>query len=327
MTRRRARWIALAAILAAGPAQAMDCGRAATEAEKAICASPSARAADDGMARAYVALRATLDAGQRAGLLASQGQWIARREQTCADAPAERLGICLETESEHRRAFLAGAAESGPGAAGRIVPSFRYRKGAKGRADLAFDLLTYPNPANAGERAFNAAVAHLFDDIADPEPGEPADEYFFDWRMRLTYASPQFVSAFAEGAYDTGGAHPNSSSVGINVNMVTNAPATFAELLDDKGAAAVFALCADQVARTKQERGGDPPDAEERAKLRKDVADATGDLKSWHFSAYAATVTYDPYAVASYAEGAFECVIPMATLRALAKPAFPLPHL
>jgi hypothetical protein len=38
-------------------------------------------------------------------------------------------------------------------------------------------------------------------------------------------------------------------------------------------------------------------------------------------------VTYDPYAVASYAEGAFECVIPMATLRALAKPAFPLPHL
>ena len=304
----------------------MDCGRASTPAERAICASPPALAADDAMTKAYLALRGTLEAGQRAGLLASQGQWIARRERVCADTPAERLGICLESESERRRAFLAGAAESGPGAAGRLIPSFRYRKAVKGRADLAFDMLTYPNPANAGERAFNAVAGHLFDEIADPEPGDPADQYFFDWTMRLTYASPQFVSAFAQGAYDAGGAHPNSSSVGINVNMITNAPATFAELLDDKGAAAIVALCVDQVARTKRERGGDPPDAEELAKLRKDVADVTGDLKSWHFSAYAAIVTYDPYAVASCAEGAFECVIPMATLHAVAKPGFPLPR-
>jgi hypothetical protein len=39
----------------------------------------------------------------------------------------------------------------------------------------------------------------------------------------------------------------------------------------------------------------------------------------------AATVSQDPYAVGAYAEGAFSCSAPDATLRLLARSDFPLP--
>ena len=39
----------------------------------------------------------------------------------------------------------------------------------------------------------------------------------------------------------------------------------------------------------------------------------------------AAVINYDPYAVGAYAEGAFSCSVPYATLRPLARSDFPLP--
>jgi hypothetical protein len=49
------------------------------------------------------------------------------------------------------------------------------------------------------------------------------------------------------------------------------------------------------------------------------------DLKTWSFGAEAATIDYDAYAVGAYAEGAFNCMVPYATLHPIAKAEFPLP--
>jgi hypothetical protein len=79
-------------------------------------------------------------------------------------------------------------------------------------------------------------------------------------------------------------------------------------------------------AEKKRREGADADvDGDALKQLRQSVAAVTGDLKSWSFGADAATVSYDPYAVGAYAEGAFTCEIPYATLRPLAKPDFPLP--
>ena len=76
----------------------------------------------------------------------------------------------------------------------------------------------------------------------------------------------------------------------------------------------------------KTAREGSADDDSGAAKTLADsVAEATGDLKAWSFGADAATVSYDPYAVGAYAEGAFSCSVPYATLRPLARSDFPLP--
>ena len=99
----------------------------------------------------------------------------------------------------------------------------------------------------------------------------------------------------------------------------------FADLLDNEAATKVFGLCFDQVRKQKIDKGETAEDLGDLTDLRKSVAEATGDLQRWSFGAETATIDYDPYAVGAYAEGAFTCTIPYATLRPLAKADFPLP--
>jgi len=144
--------------------------------------------------------------------------------------------------------------------------------------------------------------------------------------MRLAYASPKLISAHADGDSFMGGAHPNSYSVNINVDVAPGREAKFADLLDKPAANKVFALCLKQVRDEKTAREGSVDDDSGASKTLADsVAAATGDLKAWSFGTDAATISYDPYAVGAYAEGAFSCSLPYATLRPLARADFPLP--
>jgi uncharacterized protein YecT (DUF1311 family) len=319
-------WLSAAALLTlASPAAALDCKRASTKTEHAICADPAATAADAAMGKAYETLRLSLRPPQRAGLLASQVQWLQNRDACIASDSAATLS-CILDQTEQRRAFLSGAAEAGPGPTGRIAPYFRYEAQSKGRAELAFDLLRFVNPASAGEKTFNAMVDKLASDVEQPDPSDlNADNFYFGWKMRLVYASPKFISAHAEGSENSGGAHPNSGANDFNIDMTSGTAMSFDQLLDKPGADKVFALCVDQVVQQKKAGGADALDADDLKKLRADLATSTSDLKSWSFAAAAATVSYDPYEVGSYAEGAFTCKLPYTTLRPLAKPTFPLP--
>ena len=317
-----------ASCMIAGPALALGCKSASTKAEKAICADPAALSADAEMTKAYGALHAPIDAKQRAGLLKSQVQWLIDRDGACFDKDSAALSACLAGESNERRLFLSGGAPAGPGYQGKLVPFFRIEPGGVGRTDVFIEVLRFPAPANAGERAFNAAVDKLSTDIVEPD-GDDAkrDDYAYSWKMRLAYASPRLISAHADGYSSMGGAHPNSHSADINIDVGAGREATFDSLLDKAGAEKIFALCVDQVIAERKDREGADGDldAEGLKTLRKDVADATGALKTWSFGADAATISYDAYAVASYVEGEFSCKIPYATLRPLAKPGFPLP--
>jgi uncharacterized protein YecT (DUF1311 family) len=316
----------LVAVALASPAAAFDCNKAATKPEKAICADPTARAADAAMAQAFAALLARQSPAAKPALLAAQTRWIRDRDNACADAP--KLAVCLAEQSARRRSFLAGEPEAGPGAPGRLAPVFRYEKGGKSRAAISLQLLKYPAPTTPAERAFNAAVDRLVGPLDQPEKDDPgSDRYAHDRTMRLVYASPKLVSADLEGYDDQGGAHPTSFTGNINLEVEKGREAQFSDLLDARGAKAVFALCEKAVIAQKKDReGADAALAPEDLKgLAQSVAEATGKLENWSFGHYKATVNYDPYAVGAYAEGAFDCEIPYATLKAVAKPSFPLP--
>ena len=323
----RLKWALLAGLCAcASPAAAFDCGKARTPSEKAICANPTARAADEAMGQAFAKLIADSNPSAKPNIVAAQARWLRDRDNACADAKAP--GACLADESARRRAYLAGEAETGPGAPGRLAPVFRSEKGAKGKAEISLQLLKFPAPANPGERAFNAAVDRLVGELTEPEKDDPAaDRYAYDRTMRLVFGSPALISAHLEGYNDTGGAHPTTFSGNVNIDVAKGAEMKFADLLDAKAAKAVFALCQKQVIAQKKEReGADAQLGPESLKdLAKSIAEATGNLEAWSFGAEKATISYDPYAVGAYAEGAFSCEIPYSTLKPLAKAGFPAP--
>jgi uncharacterized protein YecT (DUF1311 family) len=312
--------------VAASPAAAFDCGKARTASEKAICSDSTARAADEAMATVFSKrLAAESPVGKRT-LVAAQARWLQDRDNHCSE-PASRAG-CLAKESADRRAFLAGEPLAGPGAPGQLAPSLRIEKVARGRADMNIQLLKYPSPATPAERAFNAAVDCLVGSLDEPAANDPgADRYAYERTMRLTYASPAFISAHLFGYDDTAGAHPNSFSGSVNIDVADGREAKFSDLLDAAGAKAVFALCLKQVVAQKKEReGADAPlGPDDMRELTKALNESTAKLDTWSFDAKGATVIYDAYAVGAYAEGAFTCEIPYAQLRPLARRTFPLP--
>jgi uncharacterized protein YecT (DUF1311 family) len=314
------------ALLAASPAAAFDCNKAATAAEKAICGDPTARAADAAMAAAFSQRFATQSPSAKRTLIAAQGRWLQQRDRNCMDA--KPLAACLAQESARRRAFLVGEPEAGPGAPGRPAPVFRIEDGSKSKADIDLQLLKYPAAATPAERAFNTAVDTLVGPLDEPQPNDPSPGgYAHERLMRLVYASRKLVSAHLWAYEDTGGAHPNSFTGNVNLLVAQGREAKFADLLDARGAQTVFALCRKQVIAAKKARMGadfrlGPDDLKE---LTKNVAEATSKLDSWSFGPDKATVTYDPYAVGAYVEGSYECVMPYATLKPLAKADFPLP--
>jgi uncharacterized protein YecT (DUF1311 family) len=322
--------LALAILLAAPAAGvAFDCKKAATPSEKAICADPAAIGADAAMSAAFQASLKSAPAAQHPQIAAAQTRWLSTRDGNCADAKGPELSACLARESDRRRAFLMGQAEAGPGAPGTIAPWFRYEKGGHGRAEVDLELLKFVDPQSAAERIFNAAVEKLTGDIVQPVKDDPnPDSFAHDWSMRLTWASPHFISAHLSGYSDEGGAHPNTFTANVNVDFDAGHEARFEDAFTAEGAAKIFAFCLRSVRAQKKERMGadEPPMTPADLKsLTHDLEETTRQLDTWSFGADKATIDYDPYAVGAYAEGAYDCEIPYATLRAWVKPGFPLP--
>jgi uncharacterized protein YecT (DUF1311 family) len=319
------RWAFVVCLTAlAGPAQAFDCAKASTKAEKAICADPAARAADDELSKAFAAAISVMSPSDKTAAVTAQVKWIAMRDGACTDLLGSKYSACLATQSMSRRAFLAAEPEAGPGAPGRLEPTFRQAKGDKRKAALDLQLLKYPSPATPAERAFNAAVDRAVGPLDEPDNDDPGiTQWEYERTMRLPFASPRLISAHLEAYSATGGAHPNSYTADINVLIEEGREAKLADLLDDKAAQKVFAFCLKSVRKDKKDRMGADFTPEED--LPKTVAEATAKLETWGFGANSARVSYDPYAVGSYAEGAYDCVIPYSTLKPLARPSFPLP--
>jgi uncharacterized protein YecT (DUF1311 family) len=322
--------LALAALIClpdAG-ARAFDCSNAATPSEKAICADPAALKADAAMSEAFSALLAGASSSERAQIEATQSRWLQTRDYGCEGAAGAELGACLMRESDERRSFLLGQPEAGPGTSGRIAPTFRFEKGGHGRAALDLELLKFVDPDTDAARAFNAAVEKATGDIVEPEKGEPQDDkYEYDWSMRLTYASPRLISARLDGFSCTAGAHPNTVSHNINIDVAAGREARFEDAFAPESTEKIFALCDQSLREQKKQRLGDeaPKGVDELATLAKEIRDATRDLGAWSFAADKATVVYDRYAVGAYYEGAYACEIRYVQLREWAKPGFPLP--
>jgi uncharacterized protein YecT (DUF1311 family) len=309
------------------PATALDCSKAKAPDEKALCAEPQALAADDAMVEAYQALSAKLSEADRKLLLQSQHAWIKSRANLCANRSGAEQSRCLKDETEKRRKYLAGEPEAGPSSGGKLVPVIIQRSARKGVFDLDINAQRYAPATTPAERLFNASVDKLLKDAPNAiEDFQPGLTYSYEMNLAVTYASPQFISAHVIEYLLAGGAHGNGSTTNINIDAAKGSILSFNDVIAKSGEAKIKAECMRQILAQKSERlEGEKIEGEELEKLRSDVEEGLRKLEKWSFSPGKATVTYDPYAVGSYAEGPHECEFSTEFLRPFVKAGFVLP--
>lgn len=313
------------------PAAAFDCAKAQSTIEKAICADDKLKAADDAMSAAYTSLREALTQAERKGLIASQRKWIKSREDSCGYQEGADLATCVLEQTEERRRLFLATPESGPGTNARMVPVFVQQDPDPHHFDVDYSLIRFAAPKSRGETLFNAEVDKIVKDAPLKRQEEAAPEgmnYASYTAMAITYASPKFLSAKVDGWENTGGAHGNGGTSAINVDLARGVEMKADDLFDDKGLAALKTDCVAQIAAQKKEKndGQDFDPANDPNYQEQTVVDQLKSLDVWNFWQDRATVTFNAYAIGSYAEGAYECEFPMAKLKSLAKSGAPLPE-
>lgn len=154
-------------------------------------------------------------------------------------------------------------------------------------------------------------------------PGErygPTGSYY-DAAYSVTLATNNLVSiAFGISTYGEGAAHPNHNTLVFNYDLNMGRALTLGDLF--KSDSNYLAVISGYAIRELKKKLGPDPDTDwiERGAGAKEE-----NYKNWNLTRSGLQVTFDPYQVASYAEGEHVVVIPFAVLKDLIDPQGPLP--
>jgi uncharacterized protein YecT (DUF1311 family) len=204
----------------------VDCAKAATVIERAICAKPELAAADRKMAAAYAALAGRLTGAAKDHLLADQIRWLANRAAACVVEPAE-MEECLESRNRDRTAQLEWLGEG----AYPFISEQAIVKAGKVRGIPYIIDASYPQ-FDGGTVDFNAVNRQLASATSEAAervvPGPDADSGAGDyngaaWRYEQAFSlykpGPHAVSVkIGYNAYE-GGAHGIAGVTGTLVDL------------------------------------------------------------------------------------------------------------
>ncbi|MBL8894800.1 MAG: DUF1311 domain-containing protein [Rhizobiales bacterium] len=314
-----------------GSAVAFDCNKASTKIERAICADPALKAADDAMSAAYSGLKHSLQGNEASMLQLAQKRWLSIRHDRCASETGQDLTTCLLDFTKERRLLLEGAPESGPGAGARIIPIFIQQEGGAKRYDVDYTLLRFADADTAGQKLFNREL----DAIAKKAPlGQQNEDVMEGMQLSaialaaLSYASPKVISsAITIWSFD-GGAHGNGGLTNVNVDLIGGRNITFDALFDPADKEPLVVSCRQQIKDQKTEKmdGEEFKPADDPNYQDSTIEEHVSDLSRWSFTSEDAVVTFDAYAIGSYAEGSYTCTYAMGLLRSLARDPALLPE-
>lgn len=301
-------------LLSVSGAAAIDCKKASTDTEVAICNSPDAVAADDALNAAYKAALKLASAADAKALKADQRFWHENLAIDCAydengnDAKPEAVTPCLIEEMVTRTKFLPGQPAAGPGAPEQMVPVV-----GVGADDMYNHTVRFLHPKGEGEKAFNLEIDAALETI---HLAGTADDVSDSLDVTLTYASPTLLSARVEMAYlGPQYAHAMPSVYGINIDLTTGKKLTIEDGFDTAAVAGFVKICEAQLVDyiSASEDGADQRKA--------NVDYMASDLSNWHFGAAGATAEYLDY----FLETPATCELGYDVLRPVVKDDFPLP--
>jgi uncharacterized protein YecT (DUF1311 family) len=301
------------------PALAMDCRKATSPIDKTICADPAALAADQELEKAYTALYSRASEADKKQILQSQRSWLKQRVNSCSDEK-KPSAKCLIDLTQNRTLFLQGKSQNGPGTGHDLTPLIIEQAGSAKLYEEDIALMKFPAPALPGEKLFNTAIDKLLKDVPTSKDSDDMQDmiYIYDLTLHLIYASPQFLSASVETYAFEGGAHGNSGTSGINIDVANGKLLTFTDVFEPSAHQKLEDSCLSQIRVQRREKSMDDEiDPKTLKEMRGTIHDTIGRLDSWFFSSKDGTVTFDPYAVGSYAEGSYTCVFPSGVLKPL----------
>ena len=321
---------ASAAVLSLLPAAAFDCKAAASPTEKAICADPELKTADDAMSAAYDAVMARIDAGQQAMLKANQKSWLETRDGNCMSGAPE-ANACLLEVTKVRTAFLTGAPQSGPGLGQPLTPFFEVHEMSKAVCSADVAVYLFGGSGGAGGKLHDdwtkAKIADYAKQYGERGADVP-DDFGCDYEANavVTYASPELISESLNYYAYGGGAHGFGDSDGMVIDLKAGKALAFADVFDATGATKLVEACTTDIHAQKIERAGTSDDPAENAAIKAQVesdmasnaetlANGVKDFARWSIYADRAEVNYNSYALGAYAEGPYYCTLPKALLQ------------
>lgn len=149
----------------------------------------------------------------------------------------------------------------------------------------------------------------------------PDINYYIDIGYDIEYADDDFISASFVRSEFTGGVHPNYNFLTVNYDLKNNRELKLADLF--KPGAKYLNVISQYATKNLRERK-DPESGENRG-LAQDIF-AEGALPKaenyarWNITRKGLLFTFDPYQVASYADGAQYVMIPYAALKSIVRP-------
>jgi len=197
-----------------------------------------------------------------------------------------------------------------------MVPVFKWQRGGKNSYFIKFSGLKFAysgtTDQSAGRFAFNRAIDEA---IAEAPWGKTTDDQTIgSWEreinLRVSRLTARMISATATMYDFSGGAHPNSWSRSININLQTGRPMTTRGLFSDASIETLISKCSDMIIDTKAGRFGSRIE-DARVDLEQSYPGAVKshvlDMSKWRFTEKGAVIGFDPYAIGPYVEGPYSC--------------------
>lgn len=304
--------------LAPATAQALDCGKAATIIEKAICADAKVKAVDDAMSKAYARLWKQYDKAERKALAALQLKWLKKREESCEKKNGEALARCVAQETQSRLDYFTGKPLSGPGTGTRMIPHLGHQDSSDTTAYIEVELLRFAQPGLAGEKLFNVEIAAAAGELPFGETieGMGGSPYQYFVGMSFDYASPKFISTQISAWNQVGGT--NSQRYNINIDLARGVVWKVEDWFDDKAVAELKRRClADVVAAMAEE--GQTYDPTDPLYTEESIGNSVAWPQAWSIAKDTVTINFD---TRTYGRGPDSCEFRAEDVWALAKPGF-----
>jgi uncharacterized protein len=300
-----------------------DCAKAHSPLEKIICTDPKLAAADRKMADAYRAALSRVSPPGQQSLRDGQRQWLAMIDTYCTPQKADEARSCLENEYDERNTRLAKAVQRTGGFTIRGVDVYRLTEVTDpqdtngGHSGFQTTDLAYPQidaPKTEAERAFNGLMQKDAKTQESRGDGDTSTDRYLDFSD--VAATPRMISVtVTDSFYEHGMPHPQSSSHVVHWLLPEGRPLKASDVFK-AGTPWQEVLRARCFAGVKQYGF---------IKTAKDLVGVVEDPQDWSFGPKGLTVNFDPYQVASYADGAPEVSIPWSDLRAYLAPHAPVP--
>jgi hypothetical protein len=157
------------------------------------------------------------------------------------------------------------------------------------------------------------------DFVAPEERMSEAGSYYESNYMTELAANDLVSIYFGVSTYYEGAAHPNHNSLVFNYDLKTGQKLNLADLF--KPNSDYLSVISDYSIKALMKQKAPDPDADW---IKEGAGAKEENYKSWNITRQGLKVTFDPYQVASYAEGPHEVVIPYAVLKDVIDPNGPL---